>query len=150
MKKYKIGEIAAKLNLTIRTIRYYEEENLIKVSRSSGNQRFYTERDIIILKRIIELRSLGFSIDEIKKVIRLKKADESGNRRREELIKAYRAKLSQALEKKKKTEIYISELSWRLKQLESAKDNFTSCPGELCRTCTFKDRCTFYSSETIN
>ena len=144
MRRYRIGEVAELLHLTVRTIRYYEEEGLIKISRTSHRQRWYTDEDILYLRRIIELKSLGFSIDEIRGIIRLKDEDESGNKRRLELIRRYRAKLSDDMERKRKLEEHISELEWHIHQLEGAEGRFQSCPGESCRNCDFKDRCSFH------
>ena len=62
MKRYRIGEVADRLGLTVRTIRYYEEEGLIKIGRTSSRQRWYTEEDILYPRRIIELKALGFSL----------------------------------------------------------------------------------------
>ena len=144
MKRLRIGEVADRLGLTVRTIRYYEEEGLIKIGRTSSRQRWYTEEDILYLRRIIELKALGFTLEEIKGIIRLKDEDESGNKRRLELLRRYRAKLSEDMERKRKLEDHISELEWHIHQLEGAEGRFQSCPGESCRNCDFKDRCSFH------
>ena len=144
MKRLRIGEVADRLGITVRTIRYYEEEGLIKIGRTSSRQRWYTEEDVIYLRRILELKALGFTLDEIKGIIRLKDEDESGNKRRLELLRRYRAKLSEDMERKRKLEDHISELEWHIHQLEGAEGRFQSCPGESCRDCDFKDRCSFH------
>ena len=144
MKRLRIGEVAERLGLTVRTIRYYEEEGLIKIGRTSSRQRWYTEEDILYLRRILELKALGFTLDEIKGIIRLKDEDESGNKRRLELLRRYRSKLSEDMERKRKLEDHISELEWHIHQLEGAEGRFQSCPGESCRNCDFKDRCSFH------
>lgn len=147
MKRLRIGELAKHLGLTVRTIRYYEEEGLIKAGRTDRHQRWYTEADEILIRRIIELKGLGFSLEEIGRIIKLKDEDESGNKRREELLRNYRVKLSESLEKKRKLEEHIDELEWHIAQLEKAKDSFQSCPGESCRNCTFSSRCSFYKTD---
>ena len=41
-----IGELADKVGVTVRTIQYYDQENLLKPSaKGSRNQRLYTEKD---------------------------------------------------------------------------------------------------------
>lgn len=144
MKRYRIGEIASMTGLTVRTIRYYEELGLLKAGRTGRGQRWYSESDVIYLRRIIELKELGFSLDEISKIIKLKSEDDSGDKRRIELLAAYRAKWSEAAERKKRIEAHMDELSWHIKQLEGAKDSFQQCPGALCAGCRYKKRCSFF------
>lgn len=147
MKRYRIGELARLSGLTLRTIRYYGELGLLSEGRTGGNQRFYTDQDLVYLKRIIELKSLGFSLDEISRIIRLKAEDQSGNKRRTELLTQYRSKLSQSLERMGVLQNHIDELKWHISQLESAEDGFTECPGAACAGCGHKDKCIFFRSE---
>lgn len=149
MKKlFRIGEIAALSGLTQRTIRYYMELGLLPEERSSGGQRNFTNNDLVYLKRIKELKALGFSLEEIGKIISLRKEDESGNIRRTELLRQYRKKLSDDIAKVNDLEKHIGELEWHIKQLEEADDGtFRSCPGSSCITCLYRDKCIFFRSE---
>ena len=144
MAKYRIGEIAARCGISERTIRYYEEEGLITARRSSGGHRWYRDEDIVYIKRILELKELGFSLAEIRRIIELKAEDESGNKRRAELLSQYRQKLSRDVQRKEELEAHIGELEWHIHQLEKAEDGFTSCPGALCASCAYKARCIFF------
>ncbi|MCR4676834.1 MAG: MerR family transcriptional regulator [Sphaerochaetaceae bacterium] len=144
MKRYRIGEISRLSGLTLRTIRYYGELGLLSEARSKGGQRYYTDEDLVYLKRIIELKSLGFSLEEIEKIIRLRSEDKSGNKRRTELLTQYRSKLSQDIERMKSLQSHIDELNWHIKQLEGAEDGFKSCPGSLCVSCEHKTKCIFF------
>ena len=144
MRRYRIGEIARLSGLSLRTIRYYEEEGLIKAERTGGGQRWYRDSDLVYLKRIVELKDLGFSLQEIRRIFLLKENDENGNERRDELSAQYRAKLSDARSRIEKLESHAKELEWHIKQLERAEDGFTSCPGPLCASCLYKDRCIFF------
>ncbi len=144
MNTYKIGQLAAITGLSLRTIRYYEEIGLIKASRTSGRQRYYTDTAIVYLKRIAELKSLGFSLDEIKKIVNMKSEDESGNKRRDELLRQYRARYSKEAERLETLKAHVAELEWHIHQLERAEDGFTSCPGSLCAACAYKEKCTFF------
>lgn len=149
MKKlFRIGEIAALSGLTQRTIRYYMELGLLPEERSSGGQRNFTNNDLVYLKRIKELKALGFSLEEIGKIISLRKEDESGNIRRTELLRQYRKKLSDDIAKVNDLKKHIGELEWHIKQLEEADDGtFRSCPGSSCITCLYRDKCIFFRSE---
>lgn len=63
---YRIGELAAKLGMTERTIRYYEEVGLLdSVKRLEGGTRVYTDLDVRRLKFIRKLKVLGLSLQEM-------------------------------------------------------------------------------------
>ena len=66
---YRIGELAAKVGLTERTIRYYEERGLLEsVKRLEGGQRVYTDDDLRRLKFIQKLKVLGLSLAEMQEL----------------------------------------------------------------------------------
>ncbi len=69
--KFTIGELADELNLTTRTIRYYEERGMITPGRTDGGQRFYTRRERGRLKLILRGKAAGFDLAEIKEVVEL-------------------------------------------------------------------------------
>ncbi len=141
--KYRIGDLARKARVTVRTVRYYESLNLIKPThRSEGGQRYYSEKDLVYLKRILELKELDFTLEEIKKIINLKEVDSSGVKRRNELLHQYRKKLSTVLDKKVALEAQIDSINWHIRQLESNID-FRECPGKDCQSCQFKEECRF-------
>ena len=63
---YRIGELAARLGMTERTIRYYEELGLLdSVKRLDGGTRVYTDDDVRRLKFIRKLKVLGLSLQEM-------------------------------------------------------------------------------------
>ena len=62
-----IGELADKVGVTVRTIQYYDQENLLKPSaKGSRNQRLYTEKDEEKLYKILCFKFMGLSITEIR------------------------------------------------------------------------------------
>ncbi|MEM9507051.1 MAG: MerR family transcriptional regulator, partial [Cyanobacteria bacterium P01_E01_bin.35] len=62
----KIGELARKTGLSIRTLRYYDEIDLLSPShRTEVGYRLYSDQDIIRLQQILSLRQLKFSLQEI-------------------------------------------------------------------------------------
>lgn len=67
MKKYyKTGEFAKLANVTERTLRYYDKIGLLKPSSILSNgYRQYTDSDLLKLQKILSLKHLGFSIEEI-------------------------------------------------------------------------------------
>lgn len=61
----KIKEVEKLLSVSRSNIRFYEKEGLINPERCSNNYREYSEQDVAALKKILVLRKLGFSVDEI-------------------------------------------------------------------------------------
>lgn len=143
-KTYKIGQLAELTGLTQRTIRYYDELGLLKTSsRTQGGQRIYSDSDLLYIKRIMELKALSFSLEEIKAIILLGGDDESGEKRRAVLLENYRRKKEEAEKRKNAIENEIGELDWHIMQLERAGNSFKDCPGTLCADCAFKENCSF-------
>lgn len=64
----KIKEVEQKLNITEKSIRYYEKEGLIHPKRADNNYREYSEEDVKMLQQIKILRILDFSVSDIKKL----------------------------------------------------------------------------------
>lgn len=60
-----IKEVESILGLSRSQIRFYEKEGLISPTRGENNYRCYSDTDIAALKKIVVLRKLGFSVDEI-------------------------------------------------------------------------------------
>ncbi len=62
-----VGELAKKMNVTVRTLQYYDKEGLLCPSaESGGGRRLYTDKDIVKLHQILSLKHLGFSLNDIK------------------------------------------------------------------------------------
>ena len=63
-----VGEVAKKMGITVRTMQYYDKEGLLSPSaESEGGRRLYTDKDLVTLHQILSLKSLGFSLDDIKR-----------------------------------------------------------------------------------
>ncbi|MBE0583644.1 MAG: MerR family transcriptional regulator [Desulfofustis sp.] len=68
-KSVQIGELAKQLNITTRTIRYYEEIGLMgKNGRLGGSTRNYNKNDILRLKFILKMKGMGISLKEIQEL----------------------------------------------------------------------------------
>lgn len=62
-----VGQVAKKMNTTVRTLQYYDKEGLLCPSaESEGGRRLYTDKDVVQLHQILSLKSLGFSLGDIK------------------------------------------------------------------------------------
>ena len=111
---YKIGMFASMNQVTIKALRYYDDENLLKPKfiDKETNYRYYTLSQMEKLHQILALKEMGFKIDEIKAVIN--------------------GMNEKALLKQKKNQIMmqIADLTKLLAKIEKALDapakNFTS------------------------
>lgn len=69
---HQIGEVADRVGLSLRTVRYYEEVGLVTPSdRTPGGFRLYTDADIERLELAKHLKPLGFSLDEMRELLDL-------------------------------------------------------------------------------
>lgn len=65
-----IGELAEKTDLSLRTIRHYDEIGLLKASgRTEGGFRLYTQNDLSRLILIRRMKPLGFSLEEMMELL---------------------------------------------------------------------------------
>lgn len=62
-----VGKLAERMGVTVRALQYYDREGLLSpTAESGGGRRLYTDKDMIQLHQILSLKSLGFSLDDIK------------------------------------------------------------------------------------
>ncbi len=66
-----ISHLAAEFDISPRTIRFYEEKELLMPDRTGGGHRFYTRKDHARLKLILRGKRFGYSLDEIADMIGL-------------------------------------------------------------------------------
>jgi DNA-binding transcriptional MerR regulator len=67
-----IGEVAERIGLSLRTIRWYEEVGLaVPSARSEGGFRLYVDADVERLRVIMQMKPLGFSLEEMRELLEL-------------------------------------------------------------------------------
>ena len=65
--QWKVGELARRTGLTVRTLQYYDDIGLLRPSyRTQSGHRLYVGKDIARLQQIVSLRELGLSLEEIR------------------------------------------------------------------------------------
>ncbi|MGH9110586.1 MAG: MerR family transcriptional regulator [Acidimicrobiales bacterium] len=70
---HQIGEVAEAVELSLRTIRHYEEVGLVPPSgRSAGGFRLYTDDDIERLRLVKQMKPLDFTLEEIRELLELR------------------------------------------------------------------------------
>ena len=110
---YTISELSTRLDVTPRTIRYYEELGLLQPERQQ-NRRQYTERDRVRLQLILRGRRLGFSLSEIQDMLDLYAADPSEVTQLRDVLRRGEAKLAEVEAQIRDLEAVRIELSeWR-------------------------------------
>ncbi len=67
---YRIGDLAREFNVTLRTLRFYEDKGLV-TPRRSGTTRIYSDSDRNRLKLILFSKKVGFSLLEIRELLSL-------------------------------------------------------------------------------
>jgi len=70
MSKYTTGEMAKLCNVTVRTVQFYDTKGLLIPSDlTEGGRRLYTDDDLIKLRLICTLKTIGLSLDLIKGIL---------------------------------------------------------------------------------
>lgn len=70
MKDWKVGDLARATGLTVRALHHYDAVGLLAPSRRTGaGYRVYSEGDVERLQRIVSLRSLGLSLEEVRECL---------------------------------------------------------------------------------
>jgi DNA-binding transcriptional MerR regulator len=135
----RIGEAAARVGVSNRTLRYYEELGLLTPSgHTPGGARRYTNDDIARLEHIRELQELmGFNLEEILEVVRIEdrlaslsaewRAGRPPERRAEILAEAMRHNASL----RAKVEAKIARLDQFLEGLDTRRQRYRELQREL-------------------
>ena len=75
-----IGEVAERTGLSLRTIRYYEEVDLVvPTARSQGGFRLYSEPDVQRLDVVKRMKPLGFQLEEMRELLGILDALSTGD-----------------------------------------------------------------------
>ncbi|MFB7800298.1 MerR family transcriptional regulator [Isoptericola sp. NPDC056134] len=74
-----IGAVASRTELSLRTLRHYDEVGLVRPSaRSEGGFRLYTEDDVERLLLVRRMKPLGFTLEEMAELLEITDALEAG------------------------------------------------------------------------
>jgi DNA-binding transcriptional MerR regulator len=109
---YTIGDLAQEFGVTLRTLRFYEDKQLLSPSRR-GAKRLYSRRDRERLKMVLLGRKVGFSLAEIR-----------------DLLDVYSLKACHAAD----LEAALTRFERQLIELRERKAHMEQAIGELTRT----------------
>jgi DNA-binding transcriptional MerR regulator len=105
---YSIAELAREFAVTARTIRFYEDEGLIK-PRRQGTQRLYSVGDRARLGWILRGKRLGFSLAEIRELLDLYQVDRTGVQQMRELLRRSQLHIADLERKRADLDQHINE-----------------------------------------
>jgi DNA-binding transcriptional MerR regulator len=136
-RSYRIGEVAERVGVTTRTIRYYEELGLLgpAPSRTKGAHRLYREADVARLRELVRLRDLlGLTLDELlalaeveeaREVLRGQWHDDPSDAERARIVNAAIPLVERQLElvriRQQRLEEFSAELSDKLRTLRKRR-----------------------------
>lgn len=64
---YSIGEFSKIVGVSEHTLRFYEKEGLIKVTRDDNNVRIYTDENKLWVESLLHLKNTGMSLKDMKR-----------------------------------------------------------------------------------
>jgi DNA-binding transcriptional MerR regulator len=125
-RSYRIGDVAERVGVTTRTIRYYEELGLLGTAsaRTKGAHRLYSEADIARLEELIRLRDLlGLTLEEL---VALAEAEEARAALRDQW-----AESATDTERARIVEAAIPLVERQLELVRARQDRLSDFAGEL-------------------
>ena len=115
-----IGEVAARTELSLRSLRHWEEVGLLQTSgRTEGGFRLYTEADVEKILVIRRMKPLGFTLDQMSAAMRdievLRDHDEAG--RHDHARARLTAILAEASDRRQKLQTQLAMADEFIKEL---------------------------------
>lgn len=126
-----IGDVANETGLSVDTIRFYERERLLqKAARSSGGFRLFSSEDVADLTFIRNAQELGFSLQEIRDLVGVRKTRHPDCAKVEKMlghkIAAVRAKIYALRTLERELQRTLNHCQANL--LKAANGNAEDCP----------------------
>lgn len=123
-KTYSISELAKEFDVTTRSIRFYEDQELLFPSRR-GQTRVYSSQDRVRLKLILRGKRLGFSLAETRELFALWDETTSGSEKQLNLL------LVKIEEKRAELEQQLNDIAMIQLELDSAEARCRETLAEL-------------------
>lgn len=123
------GNLAKQLHINSETLRYYELQKLIKKpERLENNYRVYDEDDIARIKFILMAKGLGFSLKEIKDLLKLSITEKSDRHKVRNLVSNKSSLINEKIAQLTKMKSVLDELTILCKSNKTA----SHCPILKC------------------
>jgi DNA-binding transcriptional MerR regulator len=105
---YSITDLAQELDLTTRTIRFYEDRGLLRPARR-GQQRIYSRADKTRLKLVLRGKRLGWPLDDIREMIELYETPDGERKQLEVMLTKIDQSRATLLQQQEDIELALSE-----------------------------------------
>jgi DNA-binding transcriptional MerR regulator len=128
---YSVTQLALDLGVTARTIRFYEDKDLIS-PRRAGNNRVYTQRDRARMILILRGKKLGFTLREIKEYLDLYDVDPTQAKQLRLLIQAVHDRIVQLEDQR----VALDEALGELRDVEAQTHNALEALGNGAKRTT--------------
>ncbi len=106
---YRIGDLAREFDVSLRTLRFYEDRGLLHPKRS-GSTRLYSGADRKRLRVILVTKSVGFSLVDIEEMLHLYDSDNQDIASMEIILDKFEAQLQALMAQRAETERAIATL----------------------------------------
>ncbi len=113
---YRIGDLAREFDVSLRTLRFYEDRGLISPERS-GSTRLYSNADKKRLKIIILAKNVGFSLIDIEELLKVYD-DDKNEQDVSVLVDKFKEQFARLTDQKNELDNSISEISKAISFLE--------------------------------
>ncbi|MDO8268094.1 MAG: MerR family DNA-binding transcriptional regulator [Moraxellaceae bacterium] len=130
---YTISELAKEFDVTTRTIRFYEDEGLLRPERR-GQTRVYSSRDRVLLKLILRGKRLGFSLAECRELFDLYDPEHDNQAQYQLMLDklgARRAALDQQLRDIKLMQLELDAAETRIRDAMTGNPQKEHCDEDL-------------------
>lgn len=115
---YRIGDLAREFDVTLRTLRFYEDRGLIAPSRS-GSTRLYSGADRQRLKLILLVKRIGFSLSEIEEILAFEDEETISRETVLNLIDKFKRQIPVLHEQRADVDLALRQLDEAIAYLES-------------------------------
>ncbi|MGI2065139.1 MerR family transcriptional regulator [Shewanella sp. MF08487] len=123
---YSISDLSKEFDITTRSIRFYEDQGLLKPKRR-GQTRIYSLKDRVRLKLILRGKRLGFSLAETRRLFELYDADKSSTSQLNTMLALVEEKKSSLQQQMDDIKVVLMELNSAEQQCRLAlEDNKTA------------------------
>lgn len=119
---FSISDLSRLLDVTPRTIRFYEEQGMVAPERR-GQERVFSARDMVALKLILRGKRIGFSLAECKELIGM--YDPSGNKKQLDRF------LEKITERREQLQQQMLDIEQMQVELDTAEDRCRSALASL-------------------
>ncbi|MCG6857516.1 MAG: MerR family transcriptional regulator [Salaquimonas sp.] len=114
---FRIGDLAREFDITLRTLRFYEDRGLIQ-PRREGSTRLYCEEDRARLRVILLAKQVGFSLVDIQEVLNIYDKAEEIDDPAGVILKKFTGQLDVLKSQKAEIEMAIERLAETIRELK--------------------------------